>query len=196
MAAVPKSRKSKGSKPPVTGQTRAEYLSNPHRGSYLPQTTIAEIVSLRKSGVSYRQIAERVGRNVDTVMRVLHLPETQREFEHDADKILSTYRARLLGLVPQAIESLEALIQARNPRVVVQLLQGTHSLVDRVERKIENVNMDPFGGHTKEERLFRALNGRWPTEEECRGEESGEPDRLRAIADEMERSAKQQGDKQ
>lgn len=160
-------KRPKGSKPPVTGQSREQYLSNPTRGSYLSPTTIAEIVSLRKSGLSYRQIAERVNRNVDTIMRTLHLPEVERELDEAADQVLAAYRRRLLKIVPEAIAGLEELVQARDRTSIAKLLFGAQVFMPRSEQVMDvALKQDHENRLSEDERLYEALHGH-PSDEPC-----------------------------
>lgn len=172
-------RNSKGTKPPVTGQTRAEYLANPNRGSYLPKTTIAEITSLRRSGLSYREIGERVRRSIDTVMRVCHFPEVEAELNRSADELLMAYRKRVMQIVPEALDALADLVKIRDRVAVTRLLLGTKTLVERTEQFVELKQAE--SDLPVEDQFYKAMHGHLPSEpchcgEKDRPEPKAEPE--------------------
>ena len=167
-------RNAKGTKPPVTGLNREQWLAH-HGGSYVPKPVIAQIINLRRSGLSYREIGERVNRNVDTIMRICHLPEVEAELNRGADELLMAYRQRVMQIVPEALDALMDLVKNHDRVAVIRLLLGSRTLIERHEEFLQ-VKEEPFGGgRSTEDMFYRAMHNHWP-EEECHcGDPKGGP---------------------
>ncbi len=130
----------------------------------VPPSVQAEVIGLRKLGLSYRQIAERTGRDKNTVMKILRSPDAQRELSEDADQILSQYRQRALGMVPEALDTMETLIAQGDRFAVAKLLYGTQVLTPRTEQVIEQ-RQDKYANRTDKDLEYFTKHGCWPDEQ-------------------------------
>ena len=130
----------------------------------VPPSVQAEVIGLRKLGLSYRQIAERTRRDKNTVMKILRSPDAQRELSGDAEQILSQYRQRALGMVPEALDAMETLIAQGDRFAVTKLLYGIQVLTPRTEQVIEQ-RQDKYANRTEREMEHFAKRGCWPNEQ-------------------------------
>lgn len=134
----------------------------------LPETVRAEIIGLRRCGYSYRQIAEKTGRDKNTVMKILKTPDAEQELTASAQEILARYRQRALNLVPEALDALEKLVSKGDRTAVLKLLQGTQVLMPKSEQVVEERKSLPalYPEKSVEELDYFALYERWPSEAE------------------------------
>ncbi len=130
----------------------------------VPPSVQAEVIGLRKLGLSYRQIAERTDRDKNTVMKILRSLEAQRELSEDADQILSQYRQRALDMVPEALDAMETLITQGDRFAVSKLLFGTQVLTSRTEQVIEQ-RQDKYANRTDKDLEYFTKHGCWPDEQ-------------------------------
>ncbi len=130
----------------------------------VPPSVQAEVIGLRKLGLSYRQIAERTGRDKNTVMKILRSPDAQRELSEDAENISSQYRQRALSMVPEALDAMETLIAQGDRFAVAKLLYGTQILTPRTEQVIEQ-RQDKYANRTDKDLEYFTKHGCWPNEQ-------------------------------
>ena len=130
----------------------------------VPPSVQAEVIGLRKLGLSYRQIAERTDRDKNTVMKILRSPDAERELAEDAEQILSQFRQRALGMVPEALDAMETLIAQGDRIAVSKLLFGTQVLTPRTEQVIEQ-RRDKYANRTDKDLEYFTKHGCWPDEQ-------------------------------
>jgi len=121
-----------------------------------PAHVRARVLVRKLNNETHREIAaaEKISKN--TVTRIMGHQETQM--------LIDSFRAAILGLVPDAIKVLGKLIREKEDRqAVLETLYGARVLIQRHE--VEKVE-EPVRTYDLTRAEFFIQHGRWPTEKE------------------------------